>query len=144
MFFEKIISACSNDGFSLENALYKQLQNGGIKADFGDLSANQDGIYFSYPNNKIQKVLFYQAKIQEATFRAKGDPSVHLCGCKACLENLKNPDFLAVVTNDLRFFLEIYSHKVQIKFFNDKPLSLCQECVNLVGFSGDLKVFLQS
>lgn len=143
MFFEKIITACSDEGFRLDGALLKQLQNGGIKADFSDLSADENGIYFSYPSNKLQKVLLYQAKIQEVAFRNQGDPSVHLCGCKACLEGLRSPDFLAVVAYDLRFFLGIYSHKVQIKFFNDKPLPLCVECVKLARFNGDLKAFLE-
>ncbi|MBX7490999.1 hypothetical protein [Helicobacter turcicus] len=142
MFFEKIIAACSDDGFRLESALFKQLQNGGIKADFSDLSADRKGIYFYYPSNRCQKVLLYQAKIQEATFRNQGDPYVHLCGCKACLEGLKNSDFLAVVAYDLRFFLGIYSHKVQVKFFHDKPLALCPECLNIAEFNGDLKTFL--
>ncbi|QOQ98251.1 hypothetical protein [Helicobacter winghamensis] len=143
MFFEKIISVCSDESFSLQNALFKQLQNGGIQADFSNLSADLDGIYFSYPNNSQQKVLLYQAKIQESLFRTQGDPSVHLCGCKACLDGLKSPDFLAVIAYDLRFFLGIYSHKVQMKFFNDKPLELCQECVKITGFNGDLKAFLK-
>lgn len=142
MFFEKIIAVCSNEGFRLESALFKQLQNGGIKADFSDLSADNKGIYFYYPSGGYQKVLLYQAKIQEAAFRNQGDPCVHLCGCKACLEGLKNSDFLAVVAYDLRFFLGIYAHKVQIKFFNDKPLSLCLECVKIAKFNGDLKAFL--
>ncbi|MCI5968849.1 hypothetical protein [Helicobacter sp.] len=143
MFFEKIISVCSSDGFSLQNALFKQLENGGIQADFSDLNADANGIYFHYPNNKYQKVLLYQAKVQEIVFRNQGAPCVHLCGCRDCLQNLKNSDFLAVLAYDLRFFLGIYSHKVQIKFFNDKPLALCLECVKIAGFSGDLKGFLK-
>lgn len=93
MFFEKIIAACGDDGFSLESALFKQLQSGGIKADFSDLHADSSGIYFTYPNQTQQKVLFYQAKLQESTFRVQGDPYVHLCGCKACMEDLKKPRF---------------------------------------------------
>lgn len=144
MFFKKTISASKDNGFSLESALYKQLQNGGIRADFSDLRADSNGIYFNYPNKSQQKVLLYQAKLQESIFRTQGDPSVHLCGCKACIEALKNPDFLAVVTYNLQFFVGIYSYKVQMKFFNDKPLMLCQDCLKISHFKGDLKTFLAS
>lgn len=89
--------------------------------------------------------MFYQARIQEMTFRSKGDPFVHLCGCEEALENLKNPDFIATISLDLRFFLGIYSHKVQTKFFNDKPLKICPICAKTLAesFNNDLGGFLR-
>ncbi len=89
--------------------------------------------------------MLYQARIQEMTFRSKGDPFVHLCGCEEALENLKNPDFIATISLDLRFFLGIYSHKVQTKFFNDKPLKICPICAKTLAesFNNDLREFLR-
>ena len=142
MFFEKIIDVCGGSGFSLESALLEQLKNGGIKADFSDLHADNNGIYFTYPSEKLQKVLLYHARIPESLFRIQGDPRVHLCGCPSCLKHLNDSEFLAVVNKEKRFFVGIYSHKVQIKFFNDKPLQFCQDCVRMLQFNGDLETFL--
>ena len=142
MFFEKMIDVCGAGGFSLESALLEQLKNGGIKANFSDLSANHSGIYFAYPSGKLQKVLLYHARIPESLFRIQGDPCVHLCGCPSCLKHLDDSEFLAVVALEKRFFVGIYSHKVQIKFFNDKPLQLCQDCVKILQFNGNLAAFL--
>ncbi len=87
--------------------------------------------------------MLYQARVQEVMFRSKGDPFVHLCGCKKALENLKNPDFIATISLNLRFFLGIYSHKVQTKFFNDKPLQICPQCAKVLEmyFNNDLRGF---
>ena len=142
MFFEKMIDVCGTGGFSLESALLEQLKNGGIKANFSDLHANHSGIYFTYPSGKLQKVLLYHARIPESLFRIQGDPCVHLCGCPGCLKHLDDSEFLAVVALEKRFFVGIYSHKVQIKFFNDKPLQLCQDCVKILQFNGNLAAFL--
>ena len=100
------------------------------------------GIYFAYPSGKLQKVLLYHARIPESLFRIQGDPCVHLCGCPSCLKHLDDSEFLAVVALEKRFFVGIYSHKVQIKFFNDKPLQLCQDCVKILQFNGNLAAFL--
>ena len=145
-FFEKTIVACAGGDSSLDSELFEQLQNEGILANFADLTANERGIYFRFSNNKICKIMLYQAKFQETTFRSKGDPSVHLCGCEEALKNLKNPDFIATISLDLRFFLGIYSHKVQTKFFNDKPLRLCPYCAKVLAksFKNDLRTFLLS
>ncbi len=140
--FERFIAVCKEDGFGLESALLQQLKSGGIKANFSDLRADNAGIYFTFPNEKTQKVMLYQANIQESTFRIQGDPYVHLCGCPVALANFKNPDFLAVIAFELRFFLSISSQKVQMKFFYDKPLQLCKECVQMTRFNGDLRGFL--
>ena len=142
MFFEKMIDVCGAGGFSLESALLEQLKNGGIKANFSYLHANHSGIYFTYPSGKLQKVLLYHARIPESLFRIQGDPCVHLCGCPGCLKHLDDSEFLAVVALEKRFFVGIYSHKVQIKFFNDKPLQLCQDCVKILQFNGNLAAFL--
>lgn len=145
-FFEKTIEACGNADFSLLNsALFAQLQEEGIKANFADLSADEKGIYFNFSNGKACKVMLYQARIQEAAFRSLGDPNVHLCGCEECRENLKNPDFIITISLDLRFFLGIYSHKVQTKFFNDKPLKLCPQCAKMLEmyFNNDLRKFFE-
>ena len=142
MFFEKIVDVCKGSGFSLESALLEQLKNGGIKADFSDLHADNNGIYFTYPSGKLQKVLLYHARIPESLFRIQGDPCVHLCGCPSCLKYLNYSEFLAVVNKENRFFVGMYSHKVQIKFFNDKPLQFCQDCVRMLQFNGDLETFL--
>ena len=142
MFFEKMIDVCGAGGFSLESAVLEQLKNGGIKANFSDLHANHSGIYFTYPSGKLQKVLLYHARIPESLFRIQGDPCVHLCGCPGCLKHLDDSEFLAVVALEKRFFVGIYSHKVQIKFFNDKPLQLCQDCVKILQFNGNLAAFL--
>ena len=142
MFFEKMIDVCGAGGFSLESALLEQLKNGGIKANFSDLHANHSGIYFTYPSGKLQKVLLYHARIPESLFRIQGDPCVHLCGCPGCLKHLDDSEFLVVVALEKRFFVGIYSHKVQIKFFNDKPLQLCQDCVKILQFNGNLAAFL--
>ena len=142
MFFEKMIDVCGAGGFSLESALLEQLKNGGIKANFSDLHANHSGIYFTYPSGKLQKVLLYHARIPESLFRIQGDPCVPLCGCPGCLKHLDDSEFLAVVALEKRFFVGIYSHKVQIKFFNDKPLQLCQDCVKILQFNGNLAAFL--
>ncbi|WP_273213221.1 hypothetical protein [Helicobacter rodentium] len=144
-FFEKTIAACGSGDSGLDSALFKQLQKDGIMANFADLSADERGIYFRFSSNKICKIMLYQARIQEMTFRSKGDPFVHLCGCEEALENLKNPDFIATISLDLRFFLGIYSHKVQTKFFNDKPLKICPICAKTLAesFNNDLREFLR-
>lgn len=72
--------------------------------------------------------MLYQAKIQESFFRTQGEPLVHLCACEESLKNATNPDFLAIIRTDMQFFLSIYSHKIQTKIFNQKPLSLCPQC----------------
>lgn len=112
-------------------------------ANFADLSADERGIYFRFSSNNICKIMLYQARVQEVMFRSKGDPFVHLCGCKEALENLKNPDFIATISLNLRFFLGIYSHKVQTKFFNDKPLQICPQCAKVLEmyFNNDLRGF---
>ncbi len=144
-FFEKTIAACGSGDSGLDSALFKQLQKDGIMANFADLSADERGIYFRFSSNKICKIMLYQARIQEMTFRSKGDPFVHLCGCEEALENLKNPYFIATISLDLRFFLGIYSHKVQTKFFNDKPLQICPICAKTLAesFNNDLREFLR-
>lgn len=142
-FFEKTIVACGSKESGLDSALFKQLQKDGIMANFADLSADERGIYFRFSSNNICKIMLYQARVQEVMFRSKGDPFVHLCGCKEALENLKNPDFIATISLNLRFFLGIYSHKVQTKFFNDKPLQICPQCAKVLEmyFNNDLRGF---
>lgn len=142
-FFEKTIVACGSKESGLDSALFKQLQKGGIMANFADLSADERGIYFRFSSNNICRIMLYQARVQEVMFRSKGDPFVHLCGCKEALENLKNPDFIATISLNLRFFLGIYSHKVQTKFFNDKPLQICPQCAKVLEmyFNNDLRGF---
>lgn len=144
-FFTKMIEACENQKFSLNSALFTQLQSEGIRANFADLHADERGIYFGFSNGKFCKVMLYQARIQESTFRSKGDPYVHLCACEECLENLANPDFIATISLNLHFFLGIYSHKVQTKFFNDKPLEICPKCAKVLRghFRGDLNAFFR-
>lgn len=142
MFFQQVISACQREGFSLTSTLFTQLQKDGIRADLLDLYANSSGIYFDYPNQTQQKVLLYQAKIQESTFKIHGDPLVHLCNCSFALKSINNPDYLAILTEEMRFFVGIYAHKTQIKIFYDKPLQFCPQCVQITSFKGDLKSFL--
>lgn len=73
-FFEKTIIACGSKESGLDSALFKQLQQGGIMANFADLSADERGIYFRFSSNNICKIMLYQARVQEVMFRSKGDP----------------------------------------------------------------------
>lgn len=143
MFFQQLIEVCKDTHFSLKESLLKQLQSEGIGANFANLSADSKGIYFKFPNGETRKVLLYQAKIQEAQYRANGDPYVHLCNCSKSLENLNDSNFLVLIQDNLRFSLGIYSHRVQTKIFHEKPLELCLECVKIADFKGDLKAFLK-
>ncbi|MDY3114059.1 MAG: hypothetical protein SOW25_07035 [Helicobacter sp.] len=143
MFFTQTILSAKEEGFSLKDALLKQLQSG-LYANFANLCADKDGIYFTLPNQKSIKVLLYQAKVQEAKFRVSGDPQVHLCGCSECLKALNSADFLAIRTYNLLFSVGIYSNKVQTKIFHQKPLEICPECARLTSFSGNLQTFLES
>lgn len=141
MFFTEFKEAC-NFGLSLNKHLLNMLQSNGIRANLANLYADENGIYFTFPNGSIQKVMLYQSKIQEGFFRSNGDPFVHLCKCKESTDNLNNHDFTAIINYEMRFFIEIYSHKTQIKFYNDKPLSICHQCKIALDKVGSLKKFL--
>ncbi len=89
--------------------------------------------------------MLYQAKIQESLFRSQGEPLVHLHACKESQKNATNPDFLAIIRTDMQFFLSIYSHKIQTKIFNQKPLLLCPQCHTFLSqsYGGNLEAFLE-
>ncbi|CAM2920576.1 hypothetical protein [Helicobacter burdigaliensis] len=141
--FEATINACKKEGISLSEALIKLLKDEGISANYAEFSLEDEGIYFILPNGDKIKVLFYQAKIKESVFKSKGDPLVHLFACKEVRENITNEEFRAIITKELKFFLGVYSHRVQTKFFYSKPLEICKECKQkLLGNS--LKEFMES
>ncbi len=127
---------------NLSSKLLETLKDGGIKANFADLRVGERGIYFLFPNKEVSKVMLYQAQIQESLFHTRGEPLVHLCACEESKKNFNHRDFLAIIKMDLRFFLGIHSHKIQRKFFNDKPLKLCPQCSQILShYQEDLKVF---
>ena len=142
MFFQKLIEVCKSPSFSLKNSLLETLKNGGIDASLVDLELNEKGIFYLFPDNSKAKVQFYQDKIQESIFRTQGDPFYHIFGCQdAQALYTKEKNACKIVLNkDEKFFLGIYSHKIQTRFFYDKPLSLCPACQKMLNC--DLKEFL--
>ncbi|PZT47972.1 hypothetical protein B6S12_06180 [Helicobacter valdiviensis] len=140
--FEATINACKNESINLSKSLIQLLKDEGISANYAEFSLEDSGIYFILPNGDKIKVLFYQAKIQESAFKSKGDPFVHLFSCEEVRENLANEEFRAIYKTELKFFLGVYSHRVQTKFFYNKPLELCPSCKQkLLGKS--LKEFME-
>lgn len=145
MFFEKILQLYKQKNFHLSSKLLETLKDGGIKANFADLQIGSRGIYFLLPNAGVSKVMLYQAQIQESLFHTKGEPLVHLCSCDESKKNFNHKDFLAIIKMDLRFFLGIYSHKIERKFFNDKPLRLCPQCSEILShYQENLELFFKS
>ncbi|EFR48961.1 hypothetical protein [Helicobacter canadensis] len=145
MFFQKTIESCHTMQVNLTNEMLKILQTSGIAANLADLTLDKNGIYFSLPNQTTTKVMLYQAKIQESLFRTQGEPLVHLSACDESLKNYDNADFLAIIRTDMQFFLSIYSHKIQTKIFNQKPLNLCPHCHNLLhhSYQDNLQLFFE-
>ncbi|MDA3967059.1 MULTISPECIES: hypothetical protein [Helicobacter] len=141
MFFTEFKEAC-NFELSLNKHLLNMLQSSGIRANLADLHLDEDGIYFTFPNGSTKKIMLYQSKIQEGFFRSNGDPFVHICKCKESEINLNNQDFTAIINYDMKFFIGIYSHRTQIKFYNDKPLSICPQCKITLDKFGSLQKFL--
>lgn len=145
MFFQKTIESCHTKQINLTSEILKILQTSGIAANLADLTLDENGIYLPLPNQTTIKVMLYQAKIQESLFRTQGEPLVHLSACGESLKNYKNADFLAIIHTDMQFFLGIYSHKIQTKIFNQKPLNLCPHCHNLLhrSYQGNLQLFFE-
>ena len=133
LFFKKLIESCKADFFDLKPHLLETLKQGGVEASFADLDFQEEGIYFTFPDKSRVKVLFYQDKIQESAFRTQGDPLVHFRGCKEALELSSRLNACkAIIKYDNKLFLGVYSHKTQIRFFNDKPLPLCPLCKSIL------------
>ena len=124
MFFQKTIESCQQFHFNLKSILLDTLKTSGISANLADLNPTKEGIYFTFPDKTSTKVMLYQAKIQESLFRTQGDPLVHLCACKESLKHYNNPEFLAIIRPNMQFFISIYSHKIQTRFLNEKPLDI--------------------
>lgn len=145
MFFKHFIEACKLGNLSLNDYLIGTLKNTGIKASLSDLDIDNTGIYFILPNKQKIKVMLYQSKVQESFFRSHGDPLIHICGCKESIANINNADFTATIKTDLKFFVGIYSNRTQIKFYNDKPLSICPACKALLGssYNGNISDFIR-
>lgn len=144
MFFQKTIESCQQFHFNLKSTLLDTLKTSGISANLADLNPTKEGIYFTFPDKTSTRVMLYQAKIQESLFRTQGDPLVHLCACKESLKHYNNPEFLAIIRPNMQFFISIYSHKIQTRFFNEKPLDICPECLYNLGdlFDKNLELFL--
>lgn len=142
MFFQKIIEACDKEIFSLKNSLLEGLKTSGIDANLTDLEFSKEGIFLYFPDDSKIKVQFYQDKIQENVFRTQGDPLVHIFSCKEALNlfETQKSSCRIILNKENKFFLGIYSHKVQTRFFYDKPLKLCPSCQKMLNC--DLKEFL--
>lgn len=140
-----MLQLCQKENFNLSSKLLEILKDGGIKANFADLYVGQRGIYFFLPDRRVIKVMLYQAQIQESLFHTGGEPFVHLCSCDESKKNFNHRDFLAIIKMDLRFFLGIYSYKIQRKFFNDRPLKLCPQCSKILShYQEDIKIFFNN
>ncbi|MDE5592005.1 MAG: hypothetical protein K2I63_03495 [Helicobacter sp.] len=144
MFFQKTIQLTQNSSFSLSTHVLKLLKNSGIKASIANLQIGEKGIYFSLPNGEVTKVMLYQYQIQESLFHSNGEPVVHLRSCIESKKGIHQGDFLAIIKPDLRFFLSIYSRKIETKIFHDKPLSLCSQCSKILNlYQNDFRLFFQ-
>lgn len=135
MFFEETLQASRSEESPLPLFLLEAIGRDGVQVNLVDLLKGRERLFALLPNGELRTVLLHQAILNEVEFQVKGEPRFHfMCRCSIVEQILSSGEgeqrrhrVSAPAVN--RFSFKTASERADLRFFRDKPLEPCPECL---------------